>query len=142
MYEDLTKEILAYFFIKKPPVKPDVIAYGLGFNITFTKVPTPKISGIIYNKEIVINSSDPIVRQRFSLAHELGHYFLHDQSSSFHKFDKEYIRKEQEADLFAASLLMPLFMLENYLYLPVEEIAKIFIVSRKAVELRLKVITS
>ena len=40
-----------------------------------------KLSGFLYTSArsgtIFINRSDPVVRQRFSIAHELGHYLLH-----------------------------------------------------------------
>jgi hypothetical protein len=53
--------------------------------------------------------------QRFSIAHELGHYFLpgHPEAvikNGFHQSHAGFVardRYEQEADLFAASLLMP-----------------------------------
>jgi Zn-dependent peptidase ImmA (M78 family) len=65
------------------------------------------------------NPSESMVRQRFTIAHELGHFELHknedelfvdknfkvlfrDQNSS-----KGEIKKEQEANAFAAAILMP-----------------------------------
>lgn len=65
------------------------------------------------------NPNELMVRQRFTIAHELGHYELHrhedelfvdknfkvlfrDQNSS-----KGEIKKEQEANAFAAAILMP-----------------------------------
>ncbi len=88
---------------------------------------------IMYNKEndrfvIFINESDSDNRKRFTLAHELGHFFLHwedikwemtvddtshmwiDKSENF-RFRSKVVTKwsdeEQEANLFAAELLMP-----------------------------------
>ena len=48
-------------------------------------------------------------RQRFTLAHELGHYFLHSQQGSkpLKAFRLGTSMAEQEANYFAAELLMP-----------------------------------
>ncbi|HSQ40805.1 MAG TPA: ImmA/IrrE family metallo-endopeptidase [Fibrobacteraceae bacterium] len=48
-------------------------------------------------------------RQSFSLAHELGHYFLHSQQGSvpLQAFRFGTHKTEQEANRFAAALLMP-----------------------------------
>lgn len=56
---------------------------------------------------ILYNKNRPVVRQRFSVAHEIGHlYFGHVMgNSSAHHGYKNY--DEQEANHFAAHLLMP-----------------------------------
>jgi Zn-dependent peptidase ImmA (M78 family) len=70
---------------------------------------------------IVINALDSEIRQRFTLAHELGHFFLHKNKDvyvdrainlnvSFIKYrrkTKVYDPEEAEANAFAAELLMP-----------------------------------
>lgn len=53
----------------------------------------PGLPGLIF-----INASQPVDRQRFSLAHELGHLVMHRQPTP---------RLEDEADEFAAAFLMP-----------------------------------
>jgi IrrE N-terminal-like domain len=62
------KAAIAYF--SDPEVARDQLDDGNG-----------KLSGFLYTSSrsgtIFINRSDPVVRQRFSIAHELGHYFLH-----------------------------------------------------------------
>lgn len=64
---------------------------------------------------IVYNSSVLPGRQRFTLAHEFGHYILHrDHQSLFacnqddSEWDMQQRQIEPEADLFASTLLMPL----------------------------------
>lgn len=57
-----------------------------------------------YNKKygfgvIIINKNQPADRYRFTLAHELGHLIMHRNTIS--------ATKEQEANRFAANLLMP-----------------------------------
>jgi len=57
--------------------------------------------------------SGPAVRRRFSIAHELGHWILHEDSVGFDSFDatddfKQQVSKaESEANEFASELLMP-----------------------------------
>jgi Zn-dependent peptidase ImmA (M78 family) len=75
------------------------------------------IAGAYSRKERVIyvrsGQSDSIAR--FTLAHELGHHFLHSQSLSFRDNPVDESRlgsasrplEEREADQFAANLLMP-----------------------------------
>lgn len=55
---------------------------------------------------ITINTSNALVRQRFSLAHEFGHYILaHGSGWTFQ--GKQDVRREHEANLFARRILMP-----------------------------------
>jgi hypothetical protein len=59
--------------------------------------------------EIVLPSYTSPLRDRFTVAHELGHYFLHsDQGAQpMVAYRKGSTRIEWEANWFAASLLMP-----------------------------------
>jgi uncharacterized protein DUF955 len=64
------------------------------------------------------NEAQSPVRQRFTIAHEIGHYVLHQDDARLF-IDKQYIyhrdgssstgddRREVEANRFAAALLMP-----------------------------------
>jgi len=71
-----------------------------------------EVSGKLFLKSriIYVNSNDSVVRQRFTIAHELGHIQLHTK-----RIDRDIVisRKtdtgllEKEANVFAASLLMP-----------------------------------
>jgi len=73
---------------------------------------------------IGINTTHPLVRQRFTMAHELGHFMLHnhqgvhvDERDFFLKFraatsDTTGDQDEIEANTFAAELLMPKKFLE------------------------------
>lgn len=58
---------------------------------------------------ITLSSDATVERQSFSLAHELGHYFLHSRQGSFpltaYRFGTQLT--EREANRFAAALLMP-----------------------------------
>ncbi|WP_294796183.1 ImmA/IrrE family metallo-endopeptidase [uncultured Fenollaria sp.] len=67
----------------------------------------------VENKIIRVNKNEPIYRQRFTIAHELGHILLGHEGKSFRKLDhKEYgdfleRMNEVTANSFAAELLMP-----------------------------------
>jgi len=74
-----------------------------------------EISGMLYVYEngkgtIYVREHDPDVRQRFTIAHELGHYFLHytaGESTTFVSLRRSRSARETEANAFAAELLMP-----------------------------------
>lgn len=62
---------------------------------------TKKENGAIIEAKIYINEADPITRQRFTLAHELGHYFLHlmdESDTSIVSFRYSRNPREREAD--------------------------------------------
>lgn len=64
------------------------------------------------NRVIYLNSMEPDVRQRFTIAHEIGHYALnHSDISNRLKNPEDIatvdIAKERSANQFAAELLMP-----------------------------------
>jgi Zn-dependent peptidase ImmA (M78 family) len=73
---------------------------------------------------IVVNKDHAPRRQRFTIAHELGHFFLHRNSTNvFIDVSPIYFRnrlssegtnlREQEANRFAAELLMPAHLLRE-----------------------------
>lgn len=118
------------------------------------------ISGLlaINNNKIVIsyNESEDVKRQRFTIAHELGHYILHSKDQPFFidKAPKVMYRnnasttgdvyKEREANAFAAALLMPKALvdieIQNCFYTgdaAVKHLAKQFKVSEQAMSFRL-----
>lgn len=119
------------------------------------------ISGAtVYSKDensftIIINSNKPQTRQNFTIAHELGHYFLHkdylitngiimddDKDKKILYRADEGVRSqiETEADNFAAALLMPADLVKNtWSRIPdVQSCAKIFEVSVLAMSIRLE----
>ncbi|HCS79336.1 TPA: hypothetical protein DIV55_06395 [Patescibacteria group bacterium] len=96
---------------------------------------------------IFVNSDDPYPRQVFTIAHELGHHFLHNDKNeevflrtALTKLDGQNSPQESEANWFAASLLMPKKLILKYWELThdVEKISAIFGVSPTAVYFRLK----
>lgn len=107
---------------------------------------------------IIINDRKPLTRQNFTIAHELGHYFLHSDILRSEKIiidDDTYIENkrvlyrldeakrnaiETEANNFAASLLMPReLVIEAWRKIDdIQECAKIFGVSTIAMTIRLE----
>lgn len=89
---------------------------------------------------IYLNDKFTNNRARFSFAHELGHIYL----EHFTKYDINSLSDKQkdlldlEADAFASEFLMPTFLLEKCDDLSIENLSKLFKVSSRAVEIRLK----
>ena len=63
------------------PVDPINLAQKNGIEVKNATFREPEIAGAIMKKDgkttILVNHADPISRKRFTIAHELGHYFLH-----------------------------------------------------------------
>jgi IrrE N-terminal-like domain len=84
-----------------------------GFDGALLKAPSGKKGwGIFYNSRIRSEG-----RINFTLAHEFGHYLIHRQTypegfqcaeQDVVRWDSEYRQLEQQANVFAANLLMPL----------------------------------
>jgi Zn-dependent peptidase ImmA (M78 family) len=105
------------------PVAVDKVAYRLGLAVEAAEL-GDDVSGILVVKNesgtIGYNESQAPVRQRFSIAHEIGHYVLHREHERLF-IDKSYsavFRRDQnsstgedlreiQANQFAAALLMP-----------------------------------
>ena len=92
---------------------------------------------------IAVNSSRPLCRRRFSVAHEIGHYLLGHNSLSFSESGGGMIkrdpRQERAANAFAAEFLMPKKLLsrEAHKY-SLRGLARRYMVSMQAMEIRLK----
>ena len=111
------EEVLSALNIKFTPVPVEEIASRSLIKIS--RAPSKDFSGLLIRKDghalIGVNSDEAPVRQRFTIAHELGHFYLHPQKDAFvdyrnHKDndrDIETTNKERQANMFAAALLMP-----------------------------------
>jgi Zn-dependent peptidase ImmA (M78 family) len=97
-------------------VDPVLIAMELGINVyqkSNLRMNDEPVSGAIVknNSDIIIyiNAEDNNNRQRFTIAHELAHYYLHmDKNKQFVDFKRSENDniEEREADEFAGCLLM------------------------------------
>jgi hypothetical protein len=108
-------------------------------------------------KTIYLRKDNPRTRVRFTLAHEIMHAELHFRERKLHNLSacrtSERYRDgrrnilEREADLGAAALLMPLWMIDRYVPYHikreypdsvVKEMARLFRVSETAMRIQLK----
>jgi len=110
--------------ITSPPISLEEIAEGEGLNIAIAEFEEKEISGFIdfEKKLIIVNKYDSTTRQRFTIAHELGHWILHQKELQNNRdivvlyrrsIDDETNPLEQEANCFAANLLVPIFFLQK-----------------------------
>ena len=57
---------------------------------------------------MLTDNGESAVRRRFNIAHELGHIILHNSVESIHDYSAVELKKmEQQANMFAAHLLLP-----------------------------------
>lgn len=110
-------EIRKKYPVKNPPINAFDIANKENIKIVYFKPneKTKDIAGLFAkdDKTIYLNTEDSSERQNFTLAHELAHYFLDHKPNEYgvNWRNSQYMatkpEKEQEADCFAAELLMP-----------------------------------
>lgn len=119
--ETLTQKILSECNVGEPPIPIEAIAKRYRLQIRFQALQSD-LSGFLYREQedgvIGVNSIHAKVRQRFTIAHELGHFLLH-QNDPLHvdravhvKFRSNLSKQgtdvnEMEANSFAAEILMP-----------------------------------
>jgi Zn-dependent peptidase ImmA (M78 family) len=112
--ESKAEDVLRRLNIKTLPVPVEEIANK--FQIRVSRAPNGEFSGMLLRKSgyalIGVNSSESPVRQRFTIAHELGHFFLHPEKDAFvdYRDNKNGVMRtprEKHANMFAAALLMP-----------------------------------
>jgi len=120
--EERAESLLSKFNLLSTPIDVLKCADLLGINVQAAEL-EPEISGVFIKKENVpyirYNSIEIPARQRFTIAHEIGHFLLHAKSNSLfiEKTEKIMYRntqsstgellKEREANAFAAAFLMP-----------------------------------
>jgi Zn-dependent peptidase ImmA (M78 family) len=112
----LAREILDQADVTEPPVPIERVAKSAGFRLIKEHLDSD-FSGFYVMRAgiptIGINIAHPPVRQRFTIAHEIGHAKLH----AIDHYDREFRRDpnsatatdpdEIDANSFAANLLMP-----------------------------------
>ncbi|MEK7571657.1 MAG: ImmA/IrrE family metallo-endopeptidase [Patescibacteria group bacterium] len=131
------------------PVDLAKILENYNINLVYVKFKDKGISGA-FDKEkntIYVNTDDSFTRKSFTIAHELGHLILHKDKPRefFYRLEIAQIAEEDreediEANLFAASLLMPESLIKKYWELTkdIDKLATIFGASVPAVYFRLK----
>lgn len=137
-------EILDAFGIREPAVPVKQIALHMGVRVIRSDEHGDWSGQLTFDKggpTIWTRESDHEVRQRFTIAHELGHLLLHPIER--HYRDTTFVgnSKESEANAFAADLLIPFWMLTvavRSVGRDIEQLARMFRVSLRAMEIRLK----
>ncbi len=132
------QQLLNKYAVTNAPVPVADIAREEGISVIFKPYHgTENISGVLIREHdrsvIGINSNNKSTRQRFSIAHELGHFFLHkgeifvdvshrlnlDSHAELNFRQSPTVtgikpdKKEIEANEFAAELLMPRSFIES-----------------------------
>ena len=166
-FDDITRQVrnlLRDHNMETAPVSVEKIASNLGALVRYCPF-DEELSGMLYIKGarpiIGVNSLHHPNRQRFTIAHEIGHLELHRHLIADHvHVDKRFPvlmrdansasgtqRMEMEANRFAAELLMPLFLLLPMLKRngididdekPLEELSRKFRVSKQALDYRIR----
>ena len=98
-----------------------------------------KISGFtdLDYKIIIFNDTHPKVRQRFTIAHEIGHIMLkHSVKDHIYNINSQD-PIEIEANMFAVELLMPYKWFKSDNLLTVDQLSRKYWVSREAAGWRL-----
>ena len=159
--EDEARKLLQTSGVERPPVPVESLARALGIDVRFSPAKEDVSGALIRDGDsvvIAINSAQHENRQRFTNAHEIGHFVLH-KGTQVH-FDEDFrinFRNavsseatnvdEIEANRFAAALLMPEdFLRRDLLRLKpdgstldnaIQPLAVRYKVSTRAMELRL-----
>lgn len=145
--------------MRNQPVDLDQLCSDLNIKLSRLSLPDT-MSGKIERKdddsfEISVNSSHGPYRQRFTIAHEIGHFILHRHlmgtgigDSIAYRADDSGLKNsnikplhEAEANRFAAALLLPKDLVidrYNNVTRDVCELAEYFHVSQQAMTIRLR----
>lgn len=130
------RELLEVLGITETSLPVDVHGLARKNGISVMEAALPHdVSGVLYTDSappvILINSGDSEARKRFSIAHELGHFFMQymetlDETVHVDKEPQMYFRStafgkgiheaEIQANRFASELLIPTSILSNMLY--------------------------
>jgi len=154
--EEKATQILKKHGLFSVPVNPVTLANKLGITVNNAVFSDDNLSGMIAkrgeNISILVNQSDPPYRKRFTIAHELGHHFLHllqdgqfvdNKIDLFREMETSDGQKKYEvqANQFASALLMPSILLKEAFEShdgEVEYLARLFNVSEEALGYRLQ----
>jgi Zn-dependent peptidase ImmA (M78 family) len=126
-------QILRDHNLLQMPVDPLKVAHAVGVRVMSAVFSEPEKSGAVVKRSgefsVFVNANEPPARQRFTVAHELGHRLLHMESGLDELVDTEdnfrtagvpeddswtpERRREWEANVFASALLMDAALLRQ-----------------------------
>jgi len=142
---DKVRKIIEKIGAKEAPIQVEDVAKLFSIKILPYDDFPESISGMIVQEStgvlIGVNSKHAKVRQRFTVAHELGHFLSgHDDLKIVDDlYDKDTV-KEREANEFAAELLMPYDILKTDVQkggMDIPALSKKYFVSEQAMSIRL-----
>lgn len=161
LIEDKASSTLDQLNLSHIPVDPAAVASRLGLTVRFEQF-SDDLSGVLMRKPegtiVAVNTYHVPARQRFTIAHEIGHFVLQHKGDLF--VDQTVLNRrdgrssyaidaqEIEANAFAAALLMPRQLVKDELLSLVKsvgieqrklatEMARRFQVSEQAMSFRL-----
>ncbi len=161
--EKEVEQVRERYGMTKLPVDVEELAQHMGVSIVWKEL-EEKTSGALFAQDgqavIAVNNRHSQRRQRFTVAHELGHYVLHwkagekatafvDGALSFRRDVRSQTGEldvEMEANAFAAELLMPRLEVEKLTVAhqldlndekAIRKLSTIFKVSEQALTVRL-----
>lgn len=138
---------------QQAPVDVVALAGTLGLRVWQDSMPD-NISGKIIRDSahggasgysVVVNENDAFVRQRFTVAHEIGHFLLHRHLIGDGLTDDAMYRsglstlQEVQANKMAAEILMPFTLIEESVkrgFRSLGDLATLFEVSKQAMAIR------
>lgn len=138
--EDIIRGLAAKVILRfgfSPPVDLDELARKAGFAVRYVEFPQTirncggaiRLSDDARAVNVCVNATDPKQRQRFSLAHEMGHFYIPwhagivgeemiscvPESSDSARAAMAFPDLEQEAEWFASEMLMPTDWIQHLL---------------------------
>lgn len=124
-------QLLAEQGVTQPRVDVEAIARALGLQVVRAEM--GEVSGELRDQRIRLNKGDPTTKQRFTIAHELGHHRLHTVHDAGSLAEKQ-------ANAFAGALLVPPEMLRRAVSEgpDFDALRRLFDVSREVTTIALK----
>lgn len=133
------------------PVDPLALARQLGIRVQIVPLPPDQSGNIVLPPDdapvISLNRGDALNRQRFTCAHEIGHYIRRGAGEVTDRSFTDYRstlaglgvnREEIYANQFAAALLMPAHLVTRWRSEGLSSLARRFGTSTQAMELRFR----
>jgi len=114
-YRDQANDLIEKFKFKEPPI--DLMRITDEMRIEIVEMTLPSwFFGVLLNIDneyyITLNKAMPDYRKKFTLAHEIAHFYLHGDELAYMKNCKrDYFHRE--ADAYAAELCMPSEMVKK-----------------------------
>ncbi len=132
---NLAWEILYREKVCELPVNMTALCKSMGIALKYSEAIADGYSMFLDGKPyIIVNPTMSVERQRFTVAHEMGHIML-DHITNVYTYDHE---SEREANVFASRLLAPACVLWGCNVQSADDIIQLCRISRQAADIRWK----